>query len=817
MKIRAIRLDQILVSNSNCRKDLEDLHLDELAKSIEKYGLLQPVVLIKRNKNSYELILGQRRFLAHQMLGYETIKAIIVEQIEDIDILILSLQENIQRVDLKPFDRGRAFEMLFELHDKNFSKVAEIAAVSETTVRNYLRILTIDISVQRRIKDNEIELPLKTLTVLSDLPENMHKIVVDHISDRSGKVQQEIVKDIKNDHSKFENLERKKLISGFILKILSYRFDIIQRTMDEFLHDINNIIHKFKEMKCDLPILKFFDRFYFKKDVTHKLERLKYLVKDVRRDKEIYLDEYHHFVSRPSELFTLVLEDFHKNFHKYNVNFKKELTDELFNMLSKGISEDKMFELLNLIRKDFKDIFLEKIMQFSTKIADKKFCINFRIKILNHLKDSIFKNKIDLIKQILLDRDESILLKKRILDILLAGYRNSVPLAELQHFLVELYYGNQDEEFMSLLIQLLKKIGKICSKPNCSTLINLDKKIIEIKFCHKCGSTYCNECRKDHYDLITCQDCGRSFCHNCHGHYEPLNNDILDQICVKCTSEGKYDNTQVICNECLRHFTECYVCGKIMYRNHREYKDEVIVCKECAENYEVEEEFEEEEEEDLEEEEGDVIYIKKFVINEFLMLKLGDNGSVDIFIADQLINTCKFLLIPIKTDNIAYYDGIESIDDVEDLLDFSMEGENSDDFDLEDEELFWGHCSNLQAWAEHDYDTRIIHRSLAFPLLKRLAEAGDPKAKRVFKEEISKRIESGHLNVIQFLLVGGYLNFLTEEELTLVFDNAQDKINAGILNAIRSGNNGTIKIAQMILKKMNEFKLKTDEEREDEN
>ncbi|GAH27524.1 unnamed protein product, partial [marine sediment metagenome] len=61
------------------------------------------------------------------------------------------------------------------------------------------------------------------------------------------------------------------------------------------------------------------------------------------------------------------------------------------------------------------------------------------------------------------------------------------------------------------------------------------------------------------------------------------------------------------------------------------------------------------------------------------------------------------------------------------------------------EQEFWAHCSNLQTWAEHHYDTRLLHSNISFPLLRRLTEAGDPVAKQFFKDEIAERIKLGVL------------------------------------------------------------------------
>ncbi|HDZ18267.1 hypothetical protein LCGC14_0736600 [marine sediment metagenome] len=67
-------------------------------------------------------------------------------------------------------------------------------------------------------------------------------------------------------------------------------------------------------------------------------------------------------------------------------------------------------------------------------------------------------------------------------------------------------------------------------------------------------------------------------------------------------------------------------------------------------------------------------------------------------------------------------------------------------------------------WAELESNTRLLHSNLAFPLLKKLTEVGDPLAKRVFKEEIAKRLESGYWPVIEFLKNEKYIDLLSREE-----------------------------------------------------
>jgi len=148
----------------------------------------------------------------------------------------------------------------------------------------------------------------------------------------------------------------------------------------------------------------------------------------------------------------------------------------------------------------------------------------------------------------------------------------------------------------------------------------------------------------------------------------------------------------------------------------------------------------------------------EFVVNKFITLKL-EEGKTHIYVNGNYFNQCKILLLNIPVNKISSLDEIESIDDAIEKID-----QLNEELIIHPEFIFWGHCSNLQVWAEYNYDSRLLHRNLAFPLLKELVNVGDPIAKQVFKEEIAKRIESGNLTVIIYLLNEGYLRYLEKEE-----------------------------------------------------
>ena len=121
--------------------------------------------------------------------------------------------------------------------------------------------------------------------------------------------------------------------------------------------------------------------------------------------------------------------------------------------------------------------------------------------------------------------------------------------------------------------------------------------------------------------------------------------------------------------------------------------------------------------------------MNSFKINNFITLKLED-GNTNIYIKNQLYTQCKFLLLEIPVDDSKAIEEVDSVDEAAERLDASLEpiDENVEN-KIPPEAEFWGHCSNLQVWYENNYNSRLLHRNLAFPLLKRLTNEGDPKAK----------------------------------------------------------------------------------------
>ncbi|KKN26007.1 hypothetical protein LCGC14_0878950 [marine sediment metagenome] len=155
--------------------------------------------------------------------------------------------------------------------------------------------------------------------------------------------------------------------------------------------------------------------------------------------------------------------------------------------------------------------------------------------------------------------------------------------------------------------------------------------------------------------------------------------------------------------------------------------------------------------------------MQEFKVNHLITLKLEGKDTV-IYVAGKRFQQCKYLLINIPEDSLDSTKEIHSIDEAANIFD----GYPGTPKNIPPETRFWAHCSNLETWAENNYDTRLLHSNLAFPLLKKLTESEDKQALSAFKEEIAKRIESGYFPTIQFLWNEGFFKYLTKEELTSI-------------------------------------------------
>ena len=162
----------------------------------------------------------------------------------------------------------------------------------------------------------------------------------------------------------------------------------------------------------------------------------------------------------------------------------------------------------------------------------------------------------------------------------------------------------------------------------------------------------------------------------------------------------------------------------------------------------------------------------EFRVNKYISLKLIDGRTI-IFVGDKEFKQCKYLLLEIPIEQLTSVSEIRSIDAAAEKLNRSLRHQLFQDNAgiIPPRIEFWGHCSNLQVWSESGYSTNLLHRSIAFPLLRRLVEVGDPLARRIFKSEVARRFSMGHFTVNRYLIAEDYLKYLNGEEMkSLIHD-----------------------------------------------
>src|SRR5207302_2458015 len=171
-----IPLEQVRPNRHQPRSAFDPEGLSELAASISRHGVLQPIV-VSAEGSGYELVAGHRRVLAARLAGRTTIPAVVRDEVGD--RLELALIENLQRADLNAIETARAYKLLMETYDLTQEQLAERVGKSRSQVANMLRALTAPQVLQDAVLDGKISeghlrallpLPLSAaITALGDI------------------------------------------------------------------------------------------------------------------------------------------------------------------------------------------------------------------------------------------------------------------------------------------------------------------------------------------------------------------------------------------------------------------------------------------------------------------------------------------------------------------------------------------------------------------------------------------------------------------------------------------------------------------------
>lgn len=152
--VQSVKVIEIEPNKNQPRKSFKTESIEELAKSIEKYGVIQPIIVTKQD-GYYEIVAGERRWRAAKKAGLKEIP-VIIKNLTEQEIVEISLIENIQREDLNPIEEAQAYKRLLTEFNLKQDEVAERVSKSRTAVTNSMRLLKLCDDVQKMVIDNMI-------------------------------------------------------------------------------------------------------------------------------------------------------------------------------------------------------------------------------------------------------------------------------------------------------------------------------------------------------------------------------------------------------------------------------------------------------------------------------------------------------------------------------------------------------------------------------------------------------------------------------------------------------------------------------------
>ena len=190
-----VRISEVEPNRSQPRKSFDDEKLEELSESIKTYGILQPI-LVQKKDGYYEIIAGERRWRAALKAGLKEIP-VIIREYSDKEILELSLIENIQREDLNPIEEAEGYKRLMDEFGMSQEEMAKRVSKSRSAVANSLRLLKLDAEVRKMLVDGQLSMGHARALLPLEIAEEQRS-VAQKVADRGLSVREteKLVRDI---------------------------------------------------------------------------------------------------------------------------------------------------------------------------------------------------------------------------------------------------------------------------------------------------------------------------------------------------------------------------------------------------------------------------------------------------------------------------------------------------------------------------------------------------------------------------------------------------------------------------------------------
>ena len=214
--VQVMKINEVEPNRDQPRKNFDEDALLELSDSIKQFGVLQPL-LVRKRKDYYEIIAGERRWRAAKLAGVKEVP-VIEKEYTDQEILEIGLIENIQRENLNPIEEAMAYKRLLEEFNLKQDEVAERVSKSRTAVTNSMRLLKLSDKVQQMIIDDMISTGHARALLAIDDPELQYTLANKIFDEKlSVRETEKLVKEIKNPK---KPKEKKPVANSFIYQDL---------------------------------------------------------------------------------------------------------------------------------------------------------------------------------------------------------------------------------------------------------------------------------------------------------------------------------------------------------------------------------------------------------------------------------------------------------------------------------------------------------------------------------------------------------------------------------------------------------------------
>ena len=154
-RIEKISIDKFTPNPNQPRRNFDDKSLNELAASIKRYGIIQPILVSPSRDDNYSIVAGERRWRAAKIAGLKNVPAIVKNR-EELEQLEVAIIENVQRVDLNPLEQAISVERLHQQFGLSYAEIGNKLGKANTTVTNIARLVNLPDKAKKALMDNRI-------------------------------------------------------------------------------------------------------------------------------------------------------------------------------------------------------------------------------------------------------------------------------------------------------------------------------------------------------------------------------------------------------------------------------------------------------------------------------------------------------------------------------------------------------------------------------------------------------------------------------------------------------------------------------------